>query len=102
VILVYTSKRSVLGPVRMVRNKFGLQVDEAEKQGADAVELRNLPDKGHSRTGIFEGDFDDGELKIGQVSALVNEIKPARIILEDIIREYIEIRDSMPNKKYPF
>ena len=37
---------------------------------------------------MFEGDMEEGELEIGQVSALIKEIKPAAEIVKDIWNEF--------------
>lgn len=77
-----------LAPVRLVKNTFFEQVDEAEKRGASAEELRELLGKGRAKKGIFEGDLENGELEIGQVSAGIREILPVKIIMENLILEY--------------
>jgi enoyl-[acyl-carrier protein] reductase II len=77
-----------LAPVRLVKNSFFELVDEAEKQGASAEELRELLGKGRAKKGIFEGDLENGELEIGQVSASIQEILPVKKIMENLISEY--------------
>lgn len=77
-----------LAPVRMVINRFFEQVDAAEKRGASVEELRQLLGKGRAKKGIFEGDLEDGELEIGQVSAQINEVLPVREIMKNLISEY--------------
>jgi enoyl-[acyl-carrier protein] reductase II len=77
-----------LAPVRLVKNTFFEQVDEAEKRGASAEELRELLGKGRAKKGIFEGDLENGELEIGQVSAGIREILPVKIIMKNLISEY--------------
>jgi enoyl-[acyl-carrier protein] reductase II len=77
-----------LTPVRMIRNKFYEQVYEAEKKGASIDELRSLLGSRRSKAGIFEGDTEQGELEIGQVSAAIKKIQPASEILEEIWRDY--------------
>ncbi|WP_372936287.1 NAD(P)H-dependent flavin oxidoreductase, partial [Mariniphaga sediminis] len=87
-----------LAPVRMVINRFFEQVDAAEKRGASVEELRQLLGKGRAKKGIFEGDLEDGELEIGQVSAQINEVLPVREIMKNLISEYLsaleEIRED--------
>lgn len=75
-----------LTPVRMLKNKFCQQVLEAEKQGMDVEGLKALLGRARSKKGMFEGDMDEGELEIGQVSSMIREIKPAA----DIVREMWE------------
>ncbi|MBW6535821.1 MAG: nitronate monooxygenase [Mariniphaga sp.] len=77
-----------LAPVRLVKNAFFEQVDEAEKRGATAEELIRLLGKGRAKRGIFEGDLENGELEIGQVSAAIQEILPVKTIMDNLISEY--------------
>jgi enoyl-[acyl-carrier protein] reductase II len=84
-----------LTPVRLLRNKFFQKVQEAEFHGASAEELKELLGKRRAKLGIFEGDLDEGELEIGQVSAAVKEIKPAAEILNEIWKEYIDLKTKM-------
>lgn len=86
-----------LTPVRMIRNKFYQQVREAEARGADADELRTLLGHRRSKLGIFEGDLDEGELEIGQVSAAVTKVQPAAEILREIWDGYISSRKTLCN-----
>lgn len=72
-----------LTPVRLIKNSFFEQVQEAEQRGASNEELEILLGRGRSKKGMFEGDMTEGELEIGQVAALFEEIKPAG----DIVRE---------------
>lgn len=73
-----------LTPVRLLKNKFFSQVQEAEQHGATVEELKTLLGRGRAKKGMFEGDMDEGELEIGQVSALVKQIKPAAEIVQEI------------------
>ncbi len=77
-----------LAPVRLVKNAFFEQVNEAEKQGASAEELIRLLGRGRAKKGIFEGDLENGELEIGQVSAEIQQILPVKTIMENLISEY--------------
>lgn len=77
-----------LTPVRLLRNTFYEQVKEAEARGASEEELRNLLGRGRAKKGMFEGDLEEGELEIGQVSALCKEILPAGQIVEDTWNEF--------------
>jgi enoyl-[acyl-carrier protein] reductase II len=77
-----------LVPVRLIRNKFLNEVDEMENRGASLEELKSHLGHGRAKLGMFEGNADDGELEIGQVSALINEIKPAALILEEMMGEF--------------
>lgn len=86
-----------LTPVRMIKNKFYGLIDEAEKRGATVEELRALLGNRRSRLGIFEGDLEEGELEIGQVSAAVSRIQPAAEIVEEIWEEYNRLKNLMCN-----
>jgi len=77
-----------LTPVRMVRNKFFEHIQEAEYRGASKEELHQLLGKRRAKLGIFEGNLDDGELEIGQVSSAIRNIQPAAEILTELWREY--------------
>ena len=77
-----------LTPVRLLKNKFYNLVKEAEMRGATKEELVLLLGKGRSKRGMFEGDLDEGELEIGQVSILLNRIQPAAEIVEEVWRDY--------------
>lgn len=77
-----------LTPVRLMKNNFFMQVQEAEKNGASVEELEKLLGKGRAKQGMFDGKLDDGELEIGQVSALIHNIKPAADIVYELYKEY--------------
>ena len=77
-----------LVPVRLVKNKFFKQVQEAEDKGASSEELQTLLGRARAKKGMFEGDMEEGELEIGQVSAMLKEIKPVKKIVEEIVSEY--------------
>lgn len=84
-----------LTPVRLIRNKFYDQVREAEARGASPDELKELLGRGRAKKGMYEGDLDEGELEVGQVSGLIKEIKPAGEILEEIVSEYRQARKEL-------
>ncbi|WP_339629235.1 nitronate monooxygenase [uncultured Maribacter sp.] len=77
-----------LAPVRLVKNKFYHEVQKAYAQGTTTEELKTLLGRGRAKKGMFLGDLEDGELEIGQVSALIHDIKPASQIIEEIISEF--------------
>lgn len=79
-----------LVPVRLLKNNFSAAVFEAEHRGATAAELQQLLGSGRAKKGMFEGSLADGELEIGQVSALINEIKSAAEIIEETWQEFEE------------
>lgn len=77
-----------LTPVRLIKNKFFKQIEEAEQRGAGAEELKTLLGRARAKKGMFEGDLDEGELEIGQVAAAIRDIKPAAEILKEIWEDY--------------
>lgn len=79
-----------LTPVRLLRNHFFDQVLEAEQRGATHEELKNILGRARAKKGMFEGDMEEGELEIGQVSALIREILPAETIVKNMVKEFEE------------
>lgn len=88
-----------LVPVRLIKNKFFNEVEILENQGATSEQLATLLSKGRSGKGMFEGNLDEGELEIGQVAALINEIKTAAVIIDDIIKEFDIAKSELINIK---
>jgi enoyl-[acyl-carrier protein] reductase II len=84
-----------LTPVRLLKNEFFEKVQEAYKNDASINELQELLGRGRAKKGMFEGNLVDGELEIGQVSSLINEIKPAADVLREILHEFeIALREQ--------
>lgn len=77
-----------LAPVRLIKNDFFKQVEQAELSGATTDELRALLGKGRAKKGMFEGDLTEGELEIGQVASLIEQIDTVEVIVKRIIDEY--------------
>ncbi|WP_294591474.1 nitronate monooxygenase [uncultured Bacteroides sp.] len=79
-----------LAPVRLVRNNFRDAVEAAESVGASDEELRILLGRGRAKRGIFEGDLEEGELEIGQVSSLLygKGIQSVAAVMQELIEEY--------------
>jgi enoyl-[acyl-carrier protein] reductase II len=77
-----------LTPVRLLKNNFFSQVQQAEQRCAPADELKQLLGRGRAKKGMFEGDLTEGELEIGQVSALIKAIQPAENIVKEIWNEF--------------
>jgi enoyl-[acyl-carrier protein] reductase II len=83
-------------PVRLLKNAFFEQVSKAEACGADREELARLLGKGRAKRGMFEGDLEEGELEIGQVSAMIREIQPAEVILREVWSDFLmALRDPL-------
>jgi enoyl-[acyl-carrier protein] reductase II len=83
---VLTLKKVI--PVRLLKNHFWEEVKGLEDKGAGREELAELLGKGRARMGMFEGNLEEGELEIGQVSGLINDILPAAKIMELIVEEF--------------
>ncbi|MGZ3866917.1 MAG: NAD(P)H-dependent flavin oxidoreductase [Bacteroidia bacterium] len=86
-----------LTPVRLIKNKFFKEVDAAEKRGASNEELQQLLGRARAKKGMFEGDLEEGELEIGQISGAIKEIKPAAKVVEDLMKEFAEVQNKMKN-----
>jgi enoyl-[acyl-carrier protein] reductase II len=84
-----------LAPVRLIKNEFFMQVEKAESSGATVEELRALLGKGRAKRGMFEGDLAEGELEIGQVASLINEIKPVSKIFSTLLDELKEAQKRL-------
>lgn len=84
-----------LSPVRLIKNKFYEKVKEAESQGVSPEKLSEILGRGRAKKGMFEGDLDEGELEIGQISALIREIKPAAEIVKEIMLEFEEAKKEI-------
>jgi enoyl-[acyl-carrier protein] reductase II len=88
-----------LAPTRLIKNQFFEQVYEAECRGASPEEMRELLGKGRAKKGMFEGKLDEGELEIGQVSALISKIQTAEEIITEIKTEYKEALSKLDKFK---
>jgi enoyl-[acyl-carrier protein] reductase II len=75
-------------PVRLIKNKFYNDIELAYNRSASTQELAKLLGKGRAKKGMYEGNLEEGELEIGQVSANIENILPASKIIEEIIEEY--------------
>jgi enoyl-[acyl-carrier protein] reductase II len=88
-----------LTPVRLIKNKFCNEVLEAEKEGATKEKLAELLGRARAKKGMFEGDLEEGELEIGQVSGSIREIKPAAEIVKEIMEEYKNVISRLEKLK---
>lgn len=77
-----------LAPVRLVKNKFYNDVQALYQQNPTIDDLKKLLGRARAKKGMFEGDLENGELEIGQIAGAINDIKPAKEVLEDIVNEY--------------
>lgn len=83
-----------LTPVRLLKNKFASTVQDAELGGASKELLSTLLGRGRAKKGMFEGDMEEGELEIGQVSSMIKDIKPAKEIVEEIWNEFLFVANN--------
>ncbi|QOD61179.1 nitronate monooxygenase [Polaribacter haliotis] len=81
-----------LAPVRLVKNKFYNDVQELYLKKPSLEQIKELLGRARSKKGMFEGDLEEGELEIGQIAGLINDIKPAKEVLENIIKEFNEVK----------
>ncbi|MFL9481161.1 NAD(P)H-dependent flavin oxidoreductase [Chitinophagaceae bacterium LWZ2-11] len=79
-------------PVRLLRNSFYNTIKEAEAAGASEEDLKQILGRGRAKKGMFEGDLDEGELEIGQVSALIKNIQPAGDVVAEIWSDFVTAR----------
>jgi enoyl-[acyl-carrier protein] reductase II len=91
-----------LTPVRLVKNEFYQKVQTAYETGASIDQLKELLGRGRAKKGMFEGDLVEGELEIGQVAGLIDEIMPAAAVVKEIISEYREALHEQQTEKYTF
>lgn len=86
-----------LAPVRLLKNKFYSDIQRAYAEGATTEDLRALLGRARAKKGMFEGDLEEGELEIGQVSALIHDIKPAGQIVADMVKEFAQAQTMVAN-----
>ena len=79
-----------LTPVRLIRNPFYEKVQNAENECISTAELSELLGRGRAKQGMFEGNLNEGELEIGQISSLIKDIRPAAEIVAEIWNEFHE------------
>lgn len=84
-----------LVPVRLLKNEFSDAIAHAEALGADSAELLSILGRARAKLGMFEGNMQEGELEIGQVSAMIREIKPAGEILKDIWEGFLKQKNKI-------
>jgi len=86
-----------LTPVRLIKNKFWEDITAAEASGASAAVLEKMLGRARAKKGMFEGDLEEGELEIGQISGYINQIKPAATIVEEIVDEFNQESEKLAN-----
>jgi enoyl-[acyl-carrier protein] reductase II len=84
-----------LAPVRLIRNKFYDDLQELYSKNPTKEDLENLLGKRRAKRGMFEGDLMEGELEIGQIAGLINDIKPVAEIFKELISEFEAVKREM-------
>lgn len=84
-----------LVPVRLIRNQFFTRIHQADMEGKNKEELTEILGRGRAKLGMFEGDTHEGELEIGQVSAMIKNIKPAVQIVNTLVSEFNQTAEKM-------
>ncbi|MEH6681591.1 MAG: nitronate monooxygenase [Sediminicola sp.] len=84
-----------LAPVRLLKNKFYHDIQQLYSNGTTVEGLRELLGRARAKKGMFEGDMEEGELEIGQVAALIHDIRPAASIVADLVREFMEAKQEV-------
>ena len=77
-----------LAPVRLVKNKFFYDLERLYESGRNAEALKETLGRARAKRGMFEGDLEEGELEIGQVSALIEEILPVENVFQNLLKEF--------------
>ncbi len=79
-----------LAPVRMVKNEFFHELEKLYDSGRDAAALKEVLGRARAKRGMFEGDLQQGELEIGQVAALIDEVLPVEQVFRNLLKEFHE------------
>ena len=82
-----------LAPVRLIKNKFYNEIQKLYGENSSTEKIKELLGRARAKKGMFEGDLDEGELEIGQIAGLINEIKPAKEVLNEIMDEFLEVKE---------
>lgn len=84
-----------LAPVRLVKNKFYNDLQTLYANNGTIEELKELLGRARAKKGMFEGDLNEGELEIGQIAGLINDIKPVKIVFDEIVGEFNQVKKSL-------
>ena len=83
-----------LAPVRLIKNKFFNEIQELYQNNPTQDQLKDLLGRARAKKGMFEGDLENGELEIGQIAGIIHSIKPVKEVLENIIKEFEQIKNT--------
>ena len=81
-----------LAPVRLIKNKFYQDIQQSYANCATTEELKTLLGRARAKRGMFEGDLVEGELEIGQIAGLIDEIKPVKQIVDEVVAEFNQMK----------
>lgn len=88
-----------LTPVRLLKNKFFQDILNAYEKDASEEELKALLGRGRAKKGMFEGDLNEGELEIGQISGILRDIIPAADVVKNLVKEFNEALEATKGMK---
>lgn len=83
-----------LAPVRLIKNKFYQDLQELYAKCPSTEELKSLLGRARAKRGMFEGDLIEGELEIGQIAGLIHKVKSVEAIVQEVISEFDEVKNS--------
>ena len=89
-----------LAPVRLIKNKFFNDVQNAYANCASIEDLKHLLGRARAKKGMFEGDLVEGELEIGQIAGLIHDIQPVAVLIENIMAEFELDKASIHNYNF--
>jgi len=81
--------------VRLLKNEFYQNIQEAYLAKATTKELKELLGRGRAKKGMFEGNLSEGELEIGQVSSMINEMQTSKEIIDEIIDDFNKVKSHL-------
>ncbi|WOC40356.1 NAD(P)H-dependent flavin oxidoreductase [Polaribacter sp. HL-MS24] len=81
-----------LAPVRLIKNAFYNQLQSLYEQNASVEELRTYLGRARAKKGMFEGDLENGELEIGQIAGIIDQIASVKDIFEAILADFLEAK----------
>ena len=84
-----------LAPVRLIKNKFYQEVQALYQQNPSIEEIKELLGRARAKKGMFEGDLENGELEIGQISGLIHDIKSAKEVIDEMVTEFESVKQTL-------
>jgi enoyl-[acyl-carrier protein] reductase II len=84
-----------LAPVRLIKNKFFNDLQALYEKCPTTEELKILLGRARAKRGMFEGDLVEGELEIGQIAGLIDEIIPVSQIINSVMSEFTMAKQEL-------